>query len=219
MNLKSCLCYNFDFVLVPYATTPQWFPSYPTSCPLCFFFIWSVSIVLSCPNTNCLEQIHTLGFSSQHLYPSQTKREQRPDSLIQWSNINEGNKKEADQFLSHQVKVTNWFNLLSLQCFRGSWTHSSEGLSLHLTCLALLLCGWVRTFLAVDYYRDGVVALDPLPHHHKAACRYTYWDQLTTRLLCNNCWPRSLLWLRQMCAPSPQCQPLTAVPMHDDPCL
>lgn len=49
INLKSSLCYNLNFVLVPYATTPQ---PCPTSCY--FFLHFSVSKFLSCPYTNCL---------------------------------------------------------------------------------------------------------------------------------------------------------------------
>lgn len=62
--------------------------------------------------------------------------------------------------------------------------------------------------LAVHYYRNGDLALDPLPHHHKAAGCYTDRDPLTTHLThFNNCWHGSLQRLSQMYAPSPRCRP------------
>lgn len=126
-------------VLVPYTTTPQWFLACPTSCCLCFFWILSVSIVLSCPNTNCLEYRHTLGFSSQH---SASKSDQKGTEarFIKTVIQHQWGKEKGGRpvFCSHGVKAINWFNLFSFQCFWGPWTHSSEGLSLDLTQLFLL---------------------------------------------------------------------------------
>lgn len=79
-------------------------------------------------------------------------------------------------------------------------------LASHIACLTGL---WVGVYLlAVHYYRNGDLALDPLPHHHKAAGCYTDWDPLTTHLThYNNCWHGSLQRLSQMYTPSPRCRP------------